>query len=88
MSRLRYTPARRLFSAGSANAAVLTALLSDALPESVAMRVKFCRLVECWQRDTGHLSSAARTVMHPAYQAIIGMGPAALPLIFRELEMR
>jgi hypothetical protein len=26
--------------------------------------------------------------MHPAYQAIIGMGPAALPLIFREPEMR
>lgn len=26
--------------------------------------------------------------MHPAYQRIIGMGPAALPLILREMERR
>jgi hypothetical protein len=27
-----------------------------------------------------------KMVMHPKYQRIIGMGPAVLPLLFRELQ--
>lgn len=46
----------------------------------------FRELVEQWQVETAVLSSARQKAMHPAYQRIIGMGPAVLPLILRELE--
>jgi hypothetical protein len=34
------------------------------------------------------LSSITAKAMHPAYQQIIGMGPAAIPLILRDLQRR
>jgi hypothetical protein len=48
----------------------------------------FQELTRQWQEETAHLSSQTQMAMHPAYQRIIGLGPAALPLIFRELERR
>jgi hypothetical protein len=48
----------------------------------------FARLVEQWREETAVFSSITQKVLHPAYQRIIGLGPAALPLIFRELERR
>jgi hypothetical protein len=39
-----------------------------------------------WQDDTAFLSSVSDVALHPAYQRIVGMGPAALPLIFRDLK--
>jgi hypothetical protein len=47
---------------------------------------QFARLVEQWKADTEFESSLTRVVMHNAYQRIIGMGGAAIPLILRELE--
>ncbi len=47
---------------------------------------KFLRLRDRWNSEVLHVSSTSRRVLHPSYQAIIGMGPAALPLIFKELE--
>ncbi|MDQ2810067.1 MAG: hypothetical protein M3Z04_24585 [Chloroflexota bacterium] len=41
-----------------------------------------------WRWQTGMLSSAQTRVMHPAYQRIIGLGPAVVPLILRELAER
>jgi hypothetical protein len=42
-------------------------------------------LAERWRKET-HLASAISTVfLHPAYQEIIGLGPAALPLILDDL---
>ncbi|HVS39099.1 MAG TPA: hypothetical protein VMS17_26305 [Gemmataceae bacterium] len=52
-------------------------------PESAQQ--KFIRLRDEWKAQRGPQSSTTRLVMHPAYQTIIGMGPAALPLILREL---
>ena len=49
---------------------------------------RFSALVEQWRDDTLILSSVAKRVMHPAYQRIIGMGPAVIPLILGELERR
>ena len=49
---------------------------------------EFRELADQWYRETRYLSSITRTVTHLAYQNIIGMGPAALPLILRELEER
>lgn len=46
----------------------------------------FQRLAKEWQEETGHLSSMTKMVMHPKYQRIIGMGPAVLPFLFRELQ--
>jgi hypothetical protein len=50
------------------------------------LEATFHSLTEQWHRETDHLSSQTQKAMHPAYQRIIGMGPAALPLIFQELE--
>jgi transcriptional regulator with XRE-family HTH domain len=47
---------------------------------------EFHRLADSWREQTSHLSSVSAIAMHPAYQQIIGMGRAALPLILRELE--
>jgi hypothetical protein len=47
---------------------------------------EFRRLAAQWKSATEFQSSTTRIAMHPAYQRIIGMGPAALPLILRDLE--
>ena len=47
---------------------------------------KFRRLASQWKQDTAILSTADQICMHSAYQQIIGLGPAALPLILRELQ--
>ncbi|MCW8138043.1 MAG: hypothetical protein KIT58_03970 [Planctomycetota bacterium] len=52
--------------------------------DEVAQR--FARLCESWKAHTGALSALDDIVLHPAYQRIIGMGEAALPLILRSLE--
>lgn len=49
-------------------------------------RSRFRELADEWERDTCFLSSTTKMVMHPAYQRIIGMGPAAIPLILRKLK--
>lgn len=49
-------------------------------------RDTFNRLTAEWRSDTRFLSSPSQIAMHPAYQAIIGMGPDALPLIFKHLR--
>jgi hypothetical protein len=49
---------------------------------------RFADLVDTWRRETAVISSTTELAMHPAYQQIIGMGPAALPLILRELKDR
>ena len=47
---------------------------------------RFLELVAIWKQERGPTSSVAKMVMHPAYQKIIGMGPAAVPFLLRELE--
>jgi hypothetical protein len=47
---------------------------------------EFAQLAERWKAETAHLSLVTKAAMHPAYQRIIGLGPAALPLILRELR--
>lgn len=49
-------------------------------------RQRFLRLAEQWRRETQWLSSTTEIAMHPAYQAIIGMGGDALPLVLEDLE--
>lgn len=47
---------------------------------------RFRSLLQRWREDTAVLSSISQIAMDPSYQQIIGLGPAAVPLILRELE--
>jgi hypothetical protein len=49
------------------------------------LRVTFEELVLTWASATVHLSSPSKIVEHPAYRQIIGLGPAVLPLMLRDL---
>lgn len=51
-----------------------------------SLESEFYELVELWRHDTVDESSPRRIAMHEAYQRIIGMGPAVLPYILRDLE--
>jgi hypothetical protein len=52
----------------------------------VTLQERFQSLVAEWQEETRYLSSTTQIAIHPAYQRIIGMGPDALPLIFRQMQ--
>ena len=47
---------------------------------------KLRELATAWKDDVRLYSSVSQMVLHPAYQQIIGMGPAVVPLLLRELE--
>lgn len=49
------------------------------------LRVAFEELALSWSTGTAHLSSPTKLVEHPAYRQIIGLGPAVLPFILRDL---
>ena len=53
-------------------------------PEYLVRR--FEDLAARWREDTQFHSSPKILFEHPAYQEIIGFGPAVLPLLFKDLE--
>jgi hypothetical protein len=44
------------------------------------------RLLASWREQTAYASSSTIITGHPAYQALIDLGPLALPALFRDLE--
>ena len=50
------------------------------------LRTRFQQLVTDWKTETRFCSSVSQIAMHQSYQKIIGLGPAVLPLILRELR--
>ncbi len=64
--------------------------ITDAAHQRIddGLRVAFEELALAWSQGTSHLSSPARLIEHPAYRQIIGLGPAVLPLVLRDLEER
>ena len=50
------------------------------------IRQRFYVLSMRWKADTQYLSSINEMVLHPAYQQIVGMGPAAIPILLLELK--
>ena len=50
------------------------------------VETKFIKLRDEWKNQRGHEPSTMKLVMLPAYQQIIGMGAAAVPLLLRELD--
>jgi len=55
-------------------------------PETLEER--FRRLEATWTAETGYLSSYTDIVENPAFQEIIRLGPAVVPLMLRDLEER
>ena len=55
---------------------------------TTALETRFRALADQWHWETGPLSSSTAIAAHPAYQEIIGMGPAVIPLVLRELQER
>ncbi len=55
-------------------------------PTLIQAKKKFARLKGEWIIGVGPTSSTTDMILHPAYQRIIGMGPAVLPLLLRDLE--
>lgn len=49
------------------------------------LAIRFRILAERWHEETQFASSISAVFLHPAYQEIIGLGPAALPLILDDL---
>jgi hypothetical protein len=66
----------------------------DSLPVQVALPteppaedwLKFQNLVGEWRQQRGAMSSITEAALCPAYQSIIGMGPAVVPFILSQLE--
>lgn len=57
----------------------------DGPPDPHDLATAFEGLAATWERETAIASTVERIAMHPAYQQIIGMGPAALPFILQRL---
>jgi hypothetical protein len=56
------------------------------LSEAEKRRPEFNLLAEQWRNETRFTSSADQKILHPAYQSIIAMGRAAVPLVLEELQ--
>jgi len=56
------------------------------MPARDAVESQFQDLVAQWKEQRAFMSSPVDMALLPAYQRIIGMGPAAVPLLLRELE--
>jgi hypothetical protein len=54
----------------------------------ISFEQKFKNFTLTWQTETRFLSSPAEIAMNKSYQAIVGMGEKALPLIFEEMQCR
>jgi hypothetical protein len=60
--------------------------LESAGAASTPLESRFRELFQQWKDATRFMSSITDMATHPAYQQIIGMGQAALPLILGELR--
>src|SRR5438309_8447515 len=54
--------------------------------DQTAVASQFEILAEQWKTATALLSSTTAMVAHPAYQAIIALGPPVVPFLLRDLE--
>ncbi len=54
--------------------------------DEAAVAQCFASLAEEWKTATAVLSSTTAMVRHPAYQAIIALGPPVVPLLLQDLQ--
>ncbi len=55
---------------------------------SETLEQRFRRLEATWTAEVGHFSSPSVLINHPAFQEIIALGDAVVPLMLRDLEER
>jgi hypothetical protein len=55
-------------------------------PPEADLERRFAGLVHDWKAGRSVTSSSREMARHPAYEAIVGLGPSVVPLILRELE--
>src|SRR5947209_38701 len=48
-------------------------LLAELNPLAISLEERFREQADKWRRETEHLSSPSQMMMHPSYQAILGM---------------
>ncbi len=53
-----------------------------------SIEAKFQRLAAAWHQAVAHHSSTTVRNNHLAYQEIIGLGPAVVPLLLRDMEAK
>jgi hypothetical protein len=83
---LRHIDARIASAALQISASVRSFVRNTDTPRQRKTRAKFNRLSAEWRRATAHYSRADLRAMHQSYQSIIGMGPAAIPLILEQMQ--
>ncbi len=63
------------------------ATIADVIaPPKAVSEATYPALVREWKTERGPTSSTTEMSMLPSYQRIIGLGPAVVPLLLRELE--
>jgi hypothetical protein len=62
----------------------MTPISNTAGQSTIAERFKV--LAQQWKAATALLSATSAQVSHPAYQAIIALGPAVVPYLLQDLE--
>jgi hypothetical protein len=55
-------------------------------PVSEEIQKRFTELASQWTQDVEGISSTIEMVRHPAYQEIINMGKAVIPLMLKDLS--
>lgn len=80
-----------MFAHGTKETAAMSTVPVKQSPDTgptESMEGKFRRLADVWRAETAYTSSSSDLVSHPAFQEIVSMGPAVIPLLLRELENR
>jgi hypothetical protein len=63
-------------------------LLNNTSASTADVEAEFRRLAEWWNRETAVLSDIGRACRHPAYRAVIALGPAVVPILLNELKTK
>jgi hypothetical protein len=58
------------------------------MPPNETVQERFRRLEAAWMAEAGFSSSSSELRGHPAFQEIIALGEAVVPLMLRDLEER
>lgn len=64
----------------------MSSILNNTPPAAADVEAEFRRLAEWWNRETAILSDMGRACRHPAYRAIIALGPPVVPILLNELR--
>jgi chemotaxis regulatin CheY-phosphate phosphatase CheZ len=86
--KYRRSPRQRVVTRTHANIEKVRDALQEitAQAEEIWQEARFKVLAAQWKRETKFLSNVNKKCTHIAYQKIIGMGRAAVPLIINDLE--